>query len=233
MFAGEQSMKGTLINVAAILVGALLGHFLKAGLPEKIKGIILQAVGLATILIGLKMVLEGRNILLIFGSLLAGAVTGELIALEERLQKWGVALQRRFSSPGGDTFTQGFVTASLLFCVGAMAVMGALESGLTGKHTTLFAKSVLDGISSIMLSASLGPGVAFAALPVFLYQGSITVLAGSLRHFLTEAVMAEMTATGGLLILGISFNILEIKEIKVGNLLPALLYAFVLALLFG
>ncbi len=226
-------MLGTVVNVAAILVGALLGRFLKAGLPEKIKSIILQAVGLVTILIGLQMVLEGRSILLIFGSMLAGAITGELLALEERLQKWGVALQRRFSSPGGDAFTQGFVTASLLFCVGAMAVMGSLESGLTGKHTTLLAKSVLDGISSIMLSAGLGPGVAFAALPVFLYQGSITVLAGSLRHFFTEAVLAEMTATGGLLILGISLNILEIKKIKVGNLLPALLYAFVLALLFG
>ena len=226
-------MLGTVVNAAAILVGALLGRFLKAGLPEKIKSIILQAVGLVTILIGLKMVLEGRNILLIFGSMLAGAITGELLALEERLQKWGVALQRRFSSPGGDAFTQGFVTASLLFCVGAMAVMGALESGLTGKHTTLLAKSVLDGISSIMLSAVLGPGVAFAALPVFLYQGSITVLAGSMRPFFTEAVLAEMTATGGLLILGISLNILEIKQIKVGNLLPALLYAFVLALFFG
>lgn len=226
-------MLGTVVNVAAILVGALLGRFLKAGLPEKIKSIILQAVGLVTILIGLQMVLEGRSILLIFGSMLAGAITGELLALEERLQKWGVALQRRFSSPGGDAFTQGFVTASLLFCVGAMAVMGSLESGLTGKHTTLLAKSVLDGISSIMLSAGLGPGVAFAALPVFLYQGSITVLAGSLRHFFTEAVLAEMTATGGLLILGISLNILEIKKIKVGNLLPALLYAFVLALFFG
>lgn len=226
-------MLGTIVNAAAILAGALLGHFLKAGLPERVKNIVLQAVGLSTILIGLKMVLEGRTILLIFGSLLAGAVTGELLALEERLQRWGVSLQRRFSSSEGGTFTQGFVTASLLYCVGAMAVMGSLESGLTGKHTTLFAKSVLDGISSIMLSASLGPGVAFSALPVFLYQGGITVLSGSLRHFFTEAVMAEMTATGGLLILGISLNILGIKEIKVGNLLPALFYAFILAWFFS
>ncbi|MGI5822987.1 MAG: DUF554 domain-containing protein [Dethiobacteria bacterium] len=226
-------MLGTLVNVAAILIGALLGHLLKAGLPERIKGIVLQAVGLSTFLIALKMVLEGRNVLIIFGSLLAGAVTGELLMLEERLQKWGMFLQRRFSSSDGGTFTQGFVTASLLYCVGAMAVMGSLESGLTGNHATLFAKAVLDGISAIMLTASLGLGVAFSALPVFLYQGGITVLAGSLRYFLTEAVMAEMTATGGLLILGISLNILEIKEIKVGNLLPALLYAFILALIFS
>ncbi len=228
-------MLGTVVNAVAILVGALLGRFVKAGLPERIKNIILQAIGLITILIGLQMVLEARNVLLILGSMLAGAISGELLALEERLQKWGESLQRRFSSPGGTgaTFTQGFVTASLLFCVGAMAVMGSLESGLTGKHTTLFAKSILDGITSIMLGAGLGPGVAFAALPVFLYQGSITLLAGSLRSLMTEAVLAEMTATGGLLILGISLNILEIKKIKVGNLLPALLYAFILAFFFG
>lgn len=227
-------MLGTIINAAAILFGALLGRLLKAGLPEKVRSIILQAIGLITILIGLQMVLEARNVLLVLAGMLAGAITGELLALEERLQRWGEALQRRFSSGrSGVSFAQGFVTASLLYCVGAMAVMGSLESGLTGRHTTLFAKSILDGTTSIMLSAGLGPGVAFAALPVFFYQGGITLLAGSLRHYMTGAVLAEMTATGGLLILGISLNILEIKQIKVGNLLPALLYAFFLAHFFG
>ena len=228
-------MLGTIVNAAAILVGALLGRLLKAGLPEKIRNIILQAIGLVTILIGLQMVLEVRNVLLVLASMLAGAITGELLDLEDNLRKWGETLQRRFSFAGhaGAAFVQGFVMASLLYCVGAMAVMGSLESGLTGKHTTLFAKSALDGTASIMLSAGFGLGVAFAALPVFLYQGSITLLAGSLRPLITEAVLAEMTATGGLLILGISLNTLEIKQIKVGNLLPALFYAFLLAHFFS
>jgi len=226
-------MQGTLVNAAAIIAGALLGTLFGVYLPEKIRVTVMQGIGLGTLLIGFQMALGVENILLLLLSLVAGAITGEICSIQERLNSWGKALEKRFSSPGNDLFTKGFVTTTLLFCVGAMAIVGPLESGLTGEHSILYAKSLIDGVASIILSASFGVGVAFSALSVFLYQGSITLLAGWLNTYLTETVIAEVTATGGLLIVGIGLNILEIKEIKVGNLLPALLYAFLLALLWG
>ena len=223
-------MQGTLANVLAIILGAILGTLFGRQLPEKIKNTVMQGVGLVVLFIGLDMALETENLLIVLLSILGGAVIGELLSIQERLNKWGEKLKNRFDSTGGSLFTQGFVSSSLIYCVGALAVMGPLESGLTGEHSILYAKSILDGVTSIVLSATFGIGVAFSALAVLLYQGSITLMAGWVSTFLTEAVISEITATGGILIIGLGIIILDIKDIKVGNLLPALLFAFVLAL---
>lgn len=226
-------MWGTMVNGLAIVAGALLGRLLGKGLPENIRGTVMQALGLGVLLIGMQMAFATQNVIIVIISLVAGGITGEILRIEYWLNRFGERVQAMFArSPQENTFAQGFITASLVYCVGAMAIMGALESGLTGNHHTLYAKSVLDGVSAIAFASSLGSGVVFSALPVVIYQGSITLLASWLQHFMTAAVIAEMKATGGVLIFGIGLNILEIKTIKIGNMLPAILFAFFLAYLF-
>lgn len=226
-------MLGTVVNAAAIIVGAILGNFLKGGFPENIKSTIMQGLSITVMLIGLSMALKSQNLLVVTLSIVIGAVLGEVLRIEYRLKQFGQSLERRFGNGEGD-FTRAFVSASLLYCVGAMAIMGSIESGLTGNHTTLFIKSILDGVSAVVFSSSLGPGVAFSALPVFLYQGSITLAAAYVKAFLTDVIIREMTATGGLLIFAIGINMLGINvEIKVGNLLPAIFVAIFLALAFS
>lgn len=223
-------MLGTIVNSAAIIVGTFLGILLKTGIPDKIKHTIMQGIGLSVMLIGLSMAMKTQNVIIVILSLVIGGIIGEVFAIENRLKNAGEWLEERVGQNQGD-FTRGFVTTSLIFCVGAMAIMGALESGLTGNHTTLFAKSALDGITSIVFASSMGIGVAFSALPVFIYQGLITLTAASMKVFLTDAIIREMTATGGVLILGIGLNILEITKIKVGNMLPAIIGAVFLTVL--
>lgn len=226
-------MLGTVVNAVAIIVGAILGNFLKGGFPENIKSTIMQGLSITVMLIGLSMALKSQNLLVVTLSIVIGAVLGEVLRIEYRLKQFGQSLERRFGNGEGD-FTRAFVSASLLYCVGAMAIMGSIESGLTGNHTTLFIKSILDGVSAVVFSSSLGPGVAFSALPVFLYQGSITLAAAYVKAFLTDVIIREMTATGGLLIFAIGINMLGINvEIKVGNLLPAIFVAIFLALAFS
>lgn len=223
-------MLGTIVNSAAIIVGTFLGILLKTGIPDKIKHTIMQGIGLSVMLIGLSMAMKTQNVIIVILSLAIGGIIGEVFAIEDRLKNAGEWLEERVGQNQGD-FTRGFVTTSLIFCVGAMAIMGALESGLTGNHTTLFAKSALDGITSIVFASSMGIGVAFSALPVFIYQGLITLTAASMKVFLTDAIIREITATGGVLILGIGLNILEITKIKVGNMLPAIIGAVFLTVL--
>jgi len=216
---------GTIVNVAAIIAGALLGSFLKSGLRANIKTVIMQGVSLTVILIGLSMAMETENVLVVTLSIVCGGILGELLRIEDLLDKFGRKLEECFST-GDGTFTRGFVTGSLVFCVGAMAIMGSLESGLTGRHTTLFIKSILDGVTAVVFASSMGIGVAFSSLPVFLYQGGITLAASYVKPFLTDAIIREMTATGGLLIFGIGLNMLTDKlRIRVGNLLPAIFIA--------
>lgn len=224
---------GTLVNVIAIIVGSIIGSFIKKGLPERIKSITLQAIGLSVIVIGISGALQGMfkvtegwkletqySLVLIF-SLIVGGAIGELINIEDKLDKMGLWFQKRFAKEGS-RFAEGFVSASLLFCVGAMAIVGALEDGLTKNPNTLFAKSVLDGVMSVVFASTLGIGVVFSAVSVFVYQGSITLLAGFIKPFLTSAVITQISMVGSVLIIGIGINILEIKKIKVGNLLPAI-----------
>lgn len=212
---------GTIVNTLAIIAGSLLGLFFRGGIPQNYNQTIMQAVGLAVLLIGVQAALQGDNILLIIFSLAIGSLLGEFLKIEGRLESLGQMLQDRFRA-SGDGLAQGFVTASLIFCVGSMAIVGSLESGLTANHQTLFAKSVLDGIAAIIFAASFGIGVMFSAVSVFLYQGALTLAAGLLRPFLTAEVISQMSAVGGLLIMAIGFNLLGYKRLTAGNMLPAI-----------
>lgn len=224
-------MLGTIVNALAILGGSLLGKILGKGISEGIKHTVLQGLGLGVLLVGITMAVETKKIIVVLVSLMLGAVIGEAVGIEKILDSWGQALERKVSSNGtGGNIAKGFVTATLIYCVGAMAIMGAIESGLTGNNDTLYAKSLLDGVMSIVLTSTMGIGVAFSALSVLAYQGVITLLAQWASKFMTDPIIAEMTSVGGLLIVGIALNILEIKTIRVGNLLPAILVAFVLGI---
>ena len=234
-------MLGTIVNAVAIIAGGLGGLLFGKSLPEKFKQTIIQGIGLAILLIGLQMALETKNMLIVIGSLVIGAIIGELIDIEGKLENFGQWLERKLTaSKKGkkegvssiqeeSKFTKGFVTTSLIFCVGAMAIMGSLESGLKGSNSILFAKSLLDGITALIFASSLGIGVLASAIPVFIYQGVLTFGATFLQNLLSSAVVGEMSAVGGLLILGIGINILQIKVIKVGNLLPGIFVAIPLA----
>jgi uncharacterized membrane protein YqgA involved in biofilm formation len=224
-------MLGTIVNTIAIIVGAVIGKWAGGALKDEMQKVVMQAIGLGVILIGITMAITTNNIMIVLVSLVLGGILGELLAIELQLERMGQALEKMVSNGRGETtFVKGFVSASLLYCVGAMAIMGSLESGLTGQHTTLYAKSLLDGVSAVILASSLGWGVAFSALSVFAYQGSITLLAGWLGTILTEPVITEMTSVGGLLIFAIGLDLLGIKKFKVGNLLPAVFIAMAIAL---
>ncbi len=214
-------MLGTIVNTVAIIIGSLLGLVLRGGIPKKYNITIMQAISLAVILIGLKMALKTDAILLVIFSLVIGSLIGEFLKIEGRLESLGKRLETRFAK-AGDEISKGFVFTSLIFCVGSMAIVGSLESGLTGNHQTLFAKSALDGISSIIFTSSLGIGVIFSSISVFIYQGLITASASLMKPFLITPVINQMSAVGGLLIIAIGFNLLEIQKIKVGNMLPAI-----------
>ncbi len=225
---------GTFVNVGAIVVGSLAGILLKKGLPERISSVLGIAVGLCVCYIGIDGCLAGENMLVAVLSMVIGAVIGELLDLDGKLNRLGQAVQNRFSKgkAGQSTIAQSFVSASLLFCVGAMAIVGSLQSGISGDHNTLYVKSVLDGISSIVFATTLGGGVLLSVIPLFLYQGTIALLAQFIAPYLSEAVIAEMTCVGSLLILALALNLLKITKIKVANLLPAVLLPIVLCPLY-
>ncbi|MFC1867339.1 DUF554 domain-containing protein [Thermodesulfobacteriota bacterium] len=214
-------MLGTYVNTVAIIAGSLIGLTFSRFIPKKNTGTLMHAVALAVILIGLKMAWKTDNFIIVICSLALGAVLGELLRIEDRLNGLGKWLEKRLSK-AGNNISKGFVTTTLLYCVGSMAIVGSLESGLNGNHDTLFAKSILDGLGSIVFSASLGIGVLFSAASVFLYQGLITISASFIKQFLTVEVITEMSAAGGLLIVAMGFNMLDIVKIKVGNILPAI-----------
>ncbi len=221
-------MIGTLINVAAILAGSALGLLLKRSFRKSIADVVMQGLGLCVILIGLTGALKTGNVLLMILSVVVGGVTGALIGIDRRLNQLGEFAQRKLvrNSNAENTFARAFVTASLVFCVGAMAVVGALDSGIRGDHSTLIAKSALDGVASIVFASALGPGVMLSAVPVLLYQGSIAMLGNLVAPLLSDTVVQEMSAVGGLLIVGIGINMLLKTEIKVADLLPAIFVPF-------
>ncbi len=220
-------MTGTWINTAAILLGGALGLFLGARLPEKLKETVTASVGLFTLGLGIKLFLDTENALLVLGSLLLGALLGEWLHLEERLEAFGGRLEARFNRRGDSSrFIQGFLAASLLFAIGPMAILGAIQDGLVGDATLLVVKSVMDGFTALAFASTMGAGVLFSAPVILAYQGSISLLAGQLQRLITPAMMLEMQAAGGVLLLGLALSsLLEIKKIRVGNLLPALAVA--------
>lgn len=219
---------GTVVNVAAIAIGTLIGLALKQRLPERITSIVMQGLGLVTALIGVKMIIVTENVLVVLVSIVVGGVFGELLHIEARLDAFGAKVEAKFSREKG-TFAKAFVTSSLLYCVGPMAILGALQDGLRGDYSILLTKSGLDGVASVAFASTLGVGVLFSAIPLALYQGGVTVGASMLEPFLSSSIVNAMTSTGGLLILGIALNILQVTKIRVGNLLPAILIAAALA----
>ncbi|GAK11996.1 DUF554 domain-containing protein [Geomicrobium sp. JCM 19039] len=225
---------GTLVNGAAILFGSLLGLLLKR-IPERIKTTVMQALGLAVIALGISMSLEGEQFLITVASLALGALLGEWMRLEERLNDVGSWLEKRVGSGGGESqFAKGFVTASLVYVVGAMAILGALDSGLRLDHSLLYTKAMLDGFTAVLFSSIFGIGVLFSLVPVVLYQGGIALLAGQIDQIVPTAMLdefiIEMTAVGGIMIIAIGLKILGILHIKVANLLPALPIVFLLVM---
>ncbi|MGQ9496830.1 MAG: DUF554 domain-containing protein [Desulfotomaculales bacterium] len=223
-------MLGTVINVAAIAAGAIAGTMLRKGIPPRINDTVLQGLGLAVILIGLQMTLQTKNPLIVIGSLALGGLTGAILRIEERLGALGKRIEASLGATDDGGLARAFVTASLVFCVGAMAVMVAIEDGLTGQPKTLIARAMLDGIAATIFASTMGIGVLFSVLPVFLYQSGITLAAQAVSAYLSPLVVAELTATGGLLITAIGLNMLGATRIKVGNLLPSIFIAATIAL---
>ncbi len=217
-------MLGTIVNMFAVMIGAILGLLLKRGLPEGVRTLIMQANGLCVVVIGMRMALTSPNDVVLVVSLSAGALIGYACHLDRRLNNLGVQLKRLVRVNDSD-FVDGFVSASLIYCVGAMAIVGAFEAGLNQNYDILFVKSSLDGIMSIVLGSTMGIGVFFAGLPVFIYQGALTFLAGFLEPFLTDSVVDYLTASGGVLIMGIGLSVAGIKEIPTINLLPGIFIA--------
>lgn len=224
----QNYLVGTVVNAAAICAGALVGVALKKGLPDQLKGTVMQGLGLAVIFLGIQMTFQTQNPLIVIASMVLGGLLGELLKLEDLISRLGQRLERRFGDRNGGEFSRAFVTTSIIYCVGAMAVMGAIEDGLTGQPNTLFAKAMLDGISSVIFASTMGIGVLFSAIPVFVYQGAITLSAAWASAFISSWVVAELTAAGGLVITGIGLNILGVTRIRVASLLPAIFVAVVI-----
>ena len=224
-------MLGTTVNASAILLGSFVG--LKTGhlIRSRVRDTIMSGLGLAVLLIGVQLALKSNSPMIVIGSLIGGGVIGELLGIEARLEAFGALLGSRFKGSG--RVAEGFVTASLLYCVGAIAIMGALQDGLGSRPDILYAKAALDGIASVALASTLGVGVLFSALPLFAYQGAITLCASMAQQLLTPGVVQEMNAVGGLLIVAISLDLLGIKRLPVGNLLPAVFLAPPLVMLFA
>ncbi len=220
-------MLGAIVNCVAVILGSTIGLLLKKGLPERISTAIMQGLALCVMYIGISGALEGQNVLVVILSMAIGTLIGEGLDLDRRLEKLGNRLEKAAGKSDG-SIARGFVAASLLFCVGAMTIVGSLQSGLTGNHETIFAKSLIDGIAAIVLASTMGIGVMLSALFVLVYQGAITLCAGFLAPLLTETIVAEMTCVGSLLIIGLSLNMLKITKLRVMNYVPAVLMPIVI-----
>jgi uncharacterized membrane protein YqgA involved in biofilm formation len=214
-------MLGPLVNALAVVVCSLVGYFLVRGIPARFEEIVKKAIGLAVIYVGIRGALDNQRVLLLIMSLVCGAVIGEAINIDKHMNRLGDWAEKKLGLGGGG-FSKGFVSASILFCTGSMAIVGSMQSGLQGSHETLFAKSILDGSISIVFAASMGIGVAFAAIPVLLYQGAIVLASMAVRDFLSPDIIREMSAVGSLLVAAIGINFISVREIRVANLIPAI-----------
>jgi hypothetical protein len=223
---------GSLVNAAAIIIGSLIGMALHGRFPERFRLIVFQGLGLCVLLIGAKMALTVTNPLLLIFSILLGGLAGELLRLDRAFERLGERAKGLLRS-GNPNFTEGLITASLIFCIGAMAIVGSFDEGIRGDATVLYTKSILDGFTSVALASTFGSGVLFSFVPVLLYQGGLTIFAGLFQQHFTPVVISQLTATGGLLILGIGLTLLDIKRVNLSNLLPSLVLAVVLALICG
>ena len=226
------ALSGTLLNAATVLVGGLLGTFLGDRLPERLRANVVRGIGLFTVVLGVKFAIETANLLYLLGAILLGGIIGTLIAVDRRLNGLGDALQRRFVHAGRtSTVSEAFVTASIVFCVGPLTFLGSIQNGLTGDASLLVIKSVLDGFTATALAAALGWGVLLTIAVILVYQGGLALGASALAHALSDAQLREMNAVGGLLILGVGLKLLDIRDVKVADFLPAILVAPVLVAL--
>ena len=226
-------MLGTWVNVATVLLGGTIGLLIKKGLSDKMSDALMKGLALCTLTIGISGALKGQDTLKLILSMVAGTLIGEALDLDGKVHRLGDWVEKRFSKGTGKTsIAEGFVTASLLFCVGAMTIVGSLQSGLTGDHTMLFTKSLLDFVSSMIFASSLGVGVLFSAAFVLAFQGSITLLAGVVSPFLGDIAIAEMTCVGSVLIIGLGLNMLGLTKLKIMNHLPAIFIPILLCMFF-
>jgi len=221
-------MLGTIVNVIAIIFGSIVGLLIKSRIPERVNIIIFQVIGLFVITLGITMAIKTTNYLILVFSLLIGSVLGELLDLEKYLEKLSLNLKNKLKS-SNDKFSEGFITATLIFCIGPMAILGSIEEGIGNYPSLLFAKSILDGVASIALSSALGIGVIFSSIPLLLYQGGITIFASYVSKYLSDALIIELTAVGGVLLLGLGMNLAEIKKIRVASMLPSLIIVVILS----
>lgn len=225
---------GSIVNAVGIIVGTFIGLLLRR-IPDQMKQTVMIAIGLSVVILGIDMALKSDNFFIVIVSLIVGSLVGEWLRIEDYLHRIGTTLEQKIGKSQSGNIAQGFVTATLIFVVGAMAIVGSLDSGLRQDHSVLLTKSMIDGFTSIVLASTLGIGVLFSALPVFLYQGGIALLANVIHQFLSDSLLnlliAELTATGGVLILAIGINMLGIKQIRVANLLPSILIVTIIVLI--
>lgn len=225
------SLTGSFVNVITILIGGGLGLLLKKGLPERISDAVIKGMGLCVLFIGISGSLKGTNALVTVISMAAGSIIGAAIDLDKRLNNLALKVEKKLVKGDGEKhFAEGFVAATMLFCIGAMAIVGSLDSGISHDYSTLETKALIDGVTSIVMAATLGCGVLASAIPVFIYQGSITLLAGAISGLLSDYMIAEMTCVGSLLIVAIALNMLKITNIKVMNCVPAVFLPIVVCL---
>ncbi len=224
-------MIGTIVNTAAVIIGGSIGLLLKKGMPEKLKSIYFQAIGLFTLAIGITMVYNMQHILLVVSALAIGSLLGEWGNLETHVENFTERLKHRLKI-GNERFSEGLITAFLLFCIGSMTIIGAMNEGLGISSDLLYTKALMDGFSAILLASAFGVGVLFSALPLFLFQGAITLIAMFAGDFLSSEMMLGLTNLGGILLIGLGINILEIKKIRVINMLPSLLVVILLMWIF-
>ena len=217
-------MTGVTVNFIAIIIGSLFGIIFKKFIKDCYKETIMNGIAIAVIIMGIMNVIETNQFLIVIISIVVGSLIGEMLDLEGKINRVADVLCAKFEKNQceGSTFSEGFVTTTLIFCVGAMAIVGSLESGLTGNHDTLLAKSLLDGVSSIIFASTFGIGVIFSAVPVLIYEGAIVLGASFIKDFLTPEMITEISAVGGILIIAIALNILNLKKIRIGNMLPAI-----------
>jgi uncharacterized membrane protein YqgA involved in biofilm formation len=223
-------MTGTIINVITIIAGSILGILFGTRLPERVRNTVLSVLGLFTLVLGVQMFLKTNHSLIVLAALLLGAILGEWWRIEERLEKLGGQLQKSFSRPLRNQdltrFVEGFLAASILFCVGPMAILGSLQDGLSGDFSLLATKAIMDGFAAMAFAASMGVGVAFSSIPILIFQGGLSLLAIQMQNLITPAMVSEMSATGGVILIGIAIsNILNIRKIRTANFLPALFLA--------
>jgi len=222
---------GSLVNSAAIVLGGGIGLVLKKGLSDRLANAVMNALALCVLYIGVSGMLKGENILITILSMVAGTLVGDGLQLDKKINQLGDTIEKMVASPNeGVSVSKGFVTASLLFCVGAMAIVGALQSGLTGNHDTLFAKSLIDGIAAIVMASSLGIGVLLSAGLILVYEGGISLFANVLAPLLTDSVINEMTCVGSLLIVGLALNMLKLTDLKIMNYAPAVFFPILFGL---